>query len=78
MFENIGSVLGVYTPKPRNDMSRTNDLYQDELESAGIEIERLEAENKRYREALEFYAKYGQGMGVTGEIAQAALKDKGE
>lgn len=42
-------------------MSRTNDLYQDELESAGIEIKRLEAENKRYRAALEEIVETGWG-----------------
>ena len=61
-------------------MSRTNDYYQNTLEDAGIEIERLEAENKRYKDALLMigYHPYRKSISKVGwyeEIAQQALKE---
>lgn len=62
---------------------RLEEIYQERENGLKIIIElikedkeKLEQQNKRYREALEFYAVSGQGIGEEkhGEVARKALE----
>lgn len=65
------------------ELEQKNDRLKQEADFWRVEdreMMRLSHENKRYREALEFYAVSGQGIGEEkhGEVARKALEDESD